>query len=129
MEKDLNKQFRRSIKPVERGGQTLCDILHKSNPWRNEKCTRGNCTSCSNDLKGSKCRERNILFENVCLDCNAVGKVAKYIGETHKSVFERNRGHLTEKNSKLRFHMRDHLEREHSERKDYNNMISIQVLR
>ena len=58
------------IKIVERGGNKLTDLLHKSNAWSELDCDREDCLICKteNSKKGS-CRRRNILYETYCITC------------------------------------------------------------
>ena len=39
------------LRVVERTGEKLVDILHKSNPWSGEKCGREDCRSCASKEK------------------------------------------------------------------------------
>ena len=60
------------IKLVERTGDTLVDLLHKSNSWANEDCLRDDCLVCKLTQYGSKkgsCRKRNITYETFCITC------------------------------------------------------------
>ena len=60
------------IKIVERTGDTLVDLLHRSNAWENEDCMREDCIVCNSKEYGSKpgsCRRRNITYETFCITC------------------------------------------------------------
>ena len=65
------------MKIVERTGDTLVDLLHKSNSWANEDCERTECLVCSSSEYGSKkgsCRKRNITYETFCITCQKLEK-------------------------------------------------------
>ena len=65
------------IKFVERAGQKLRHILHRSNPWENVKCSRRGCLVCSNpDNKTFSCNKPNVTYKTYCLheDCNKKSK-------------------------------------------------------
>ena len=59
------------IKLVERTGEKLVDILHKSNPWEDTYCEREDCAFCNggNTKLIGKCKKRNIVYETECLLC------------------------------------------------------------
>ena len=60
------------IKIVERTGDTLVDLLHRCNAWKNEDCKRQDCIVCSSTEYGSKlgsCRQRNVTYETFCITC------------------------------------------------------------
>ena len=65
------------IKIVERAGDKIVDLLHRSNPWDNIDCMRNDCLLCSTaGEKGRKgvCRRRNIVYETFCMNCGEVGE-------------------------------------------------------
>jgi len=59
------------VKLVERTGEKLCDILHKSNPWEAIHCPRDDCIFCSSKDEKliGKCKKRNIVYETECQIC------------------------------------------------------------
>ena len=58
------------IKIVERTGNKLVDVLHKSNAWSLMDCERSDCLICSTDSsKKGSCRTRNVLYETFCITC------------------------------------------------------------
>ena len=69
---ELEKVGRIKLKIVERTGDKLSDILHKSDSWADEDCGRPDCIICSsvgeNGKKGM-CKKRNILYETYCETC------------------------------------------------------------
>ena len=50
------------IKIVEKAGDKIVDLLHKSNPWSSEHCGRSDCLVCNTpgDHKKGRCKVRNI---------------------------------------------------------------------
>ena len=66
----LEKLGKFKIKIVERAGNKLVDVLHKSNAWSELDCEREDCIICSteNNKKGT-CRRRNVLYETYCVTC------------------------------------------------------------
>ena len=66
----LKKLGKFKIKLIERAGNRLIDILHKSNAWRKLYCNRDDCIICSTkDSKKGSCRPRNVLHETYCITC------------------------------------------------------------
>ena len=68
-----------NLKIVERAGEKLQDILHKSDPWEDRDCTRENCFSCESaikddNLKFRNCHKRSIVYEVWCDTCRKVSK-------------------------------------------------------
>ena len=59
------------VKLVERTGEKLVDIIHKSNPWEGVHCQRDDCIFCnnSNEKLIGKCKKRNIVYETECMLC------------------------------------------------------------
>ena len=59
------------VKLVERTGEKIVDILHKSNPWEATHCGREDCMYCGsrNEKLVGKCKKRNIVYETECLLC------------------------------------------------------------
>ena len=59
------------VKIVERIGEKIVDILHKSNPWEAVHCMRDDCVFCNsnNEKLIGKCKKRNIVYETECLIC------------------------------------------------------------
>ena len=86
------------VKIVERAGQPLKRILHKSNPWEGEDCGRDNCLLCisqsGTDEKPHSCKKRNVVYQTTCRQCKSDGREATYFGESSRSAFERGSEHL-----------------------------------
>ena len=67
----LEKLSGLSIRVMERTGEKLEDIIHKSNPWEGEHCGRKGCNFCDSGDKKllGKRKQRNIVYENECMLC------------------------------------------------------------
>ena len=119
---DLKPWTRLNIKVVERAGDRIEDLLHKSNPWEERDCGREGCLSCETarkeeNVKHKNCTVRSILYKTWCKTCRRQNEskikgenssltnkrkleelVEKedyvYIGETSRSVNERGSEHL-----------------------------------
>ena len=63
-----------SIKVVERAGERVQDILHKSDPWENRDCGRNDCPTCTASSENEKipfksCTKRSVVYETWCETC------------------------------------------------------------
>ena len=82
--KKLVTKHKLKIKVVEKAGQTIKQVLQRSDPYQNNTCNRDNCFVCANDIP-INCRERGIVYELRCTVCQN----RKYRGQTGRSEFER----------------------------------------
>ena len=87
----LEKLSSLKVRVVERTGEKIQDILHKSNPWEGIHCGRIGCNFCdSGDEKlVGKCKQRNIVYENECITCKEGGEEEKMIMEKKLDASER----------------------------------------
>ena len=91
------------IKLVERAGNKIVDVLHKSNAWSMMDCERDDCLICSTETsrKGT-CRRRNVLYETFCITCKNEKEKKELNGEkTHSEIVileEENQSKNLEKN-------------------------------
>ena len=105
------------MKLVEQGGLMLRSILTSSDPWRDQPCGHPQCTTCLGDNPGS-CKTRSVVYTNTCMLCKEIGRRTYYVGETGRSLAERNRDHQGDalaKSLKIS-HMRDHMAREQGDK-------------
>ena len=77
-----------SLKVVERAGDKLEDILHKSNPWEDTDCSREMCLTCNTSTRSEKlpfknCKKRSIVYETWCEMC---GKYEKEIDDNENEL-------------------------------------------
>ena len=79
---------------VERLGRTVGQQLTNPYPWQtDEECSRPNCPPCKE--KKGKCKTRNMVYSISCQTCQEVDKkISHYIGETHRTFFDRSIEHL-----------------------------------
>ena len=61
------------VKVVERTGEKVVELLHKSNPWEEEDCKREKCKFCDREDTNGKCKQRGIVYENECMICKEGG--------------------------------------------------------
>ena len=95
-EKEIkNTEFK--IKVVETAGRSVKNILQKSDPFDNQKCSnKEKCMVCRNNNKG-KCRDENVTYKITCNKCSSI-----YIGESARNGYSRGLEHqaLLEKQDK-----------------------------
>ena len=78
------------IRFVERGGQTLEQILGRSDPWGNRGCERMDCLQCQHGGgEGGECQKENLLYEITCLKCKQEKVVTVYVGESSRTGHRR----------------------------------------
>ena len=66
----LEKLGKFKVKIVERAGNKIVDVLHKSDAWSLMDCERTDCLICSTETsKKGSFRRRNILYETFCITC------------------------------------------------------------
>ena len=63
-----------NLKVVERAGDKIQDLLHKSNPWEDKDCERKSCHPCLSSSKSDEsefksCTKRSIIYETWCQTC------------------------------------------------------------
>ena len=106
------------VRVVERSGNSVKEMVVRSNPFKRAKCR---CNVCQLGENGNvNCKSRELVYE---LTCNGMddGKLCdqKYIGETSRSLAERISEHIgdlrerTEKSVLWR-----HFKEEHGEEED-----------
>ena len=62
------------LKIVERAGDKLQDLLHKSDPWDDQDCLRKDCPTCRTSMNDEKspyknCKKRSVTYETWCITC------------------------------------------------------------
>ena len=59
------------IKVVEKAGAPLKRIFPNTNPWAGAHCSREDCVTCNQGAEElPNCTKRNLVYENICLECN-----------------------------------------------------------
>jgi len=68
----LEKVGNIKLKIVERTGEKIVDLVHRSNAWSNLDCQRKDCLICEScvgeEMRGM-CYKRNVIYETFCLTC------------------------------------------------------------
>ena len=113
-EEMLEKLTGYRLKVVERAGDSLEGLLHRSNPWSGADCAREKCLLCETKqvhpkYENQNCSKRNVVYETWCESCRLEEeeksgkqdgkkdqKLYKYIGESSRSCFERGREHQSD---------------------------------
>ena len=97
---DLEKVGRIKVKLVERTGNKIVDLLHKSDAWGDSDCMRDDCWTCQSCEKEEKpkgkCKRRSILYETYCETCEDSERI---IGDGHPTKRQKcreNKGDKTE---------------------------------
>ena len=80
------------VRIVERAGPTVFDLIGNRSPWKKEVCGRPACTPCSG--KAGSCRKLNLVYSITCKDCMSKGIKAQYIGESHRTWWDRSSEHI-----------------------------------
>ena len=70
-----------NLKVIERVGEKLEDIIHKSNPWENSDCKREDCFTCLSSSKCDEpnyknCQKRSVVYQTWCQTCLDSRKLA-----------------------------------------------------
>ena len=103
------------IRIVERSGDSVKEMVVKSNPFKREPCV---CEVCQLDKKRKvNCKSRELVYELTC-DGTRDGKVCgdRYIGETSRSLGERVGEHINDcKGRKEKSVLWRHFKEDHNE--------------
>ena len=79
------------VRMIERSGPTMAQILYNKQPWSKELCGRPNCLPCL--TKPGSCRRSGVTYRVTCLTCKTSEVKSTYIGESHRSLFDRSSEH------------------------------------
>ena len=114
------KEFK--FKIIEKGGQSIGNMLSSANPSASNSCNKPECVMCSQPGGGKLCHKSNIVYE---WTCNEDG--ASYIGETSRNFFTRANEHLDKfnKNGKDSFLRNHQIEKHNNDELNFN----VKVLR
>ena len=94
------KDAKLPIRTIERAGNSMKDMLVKSNPFERRECI---CEICKrNQRKKVNCKTRNVVYEIECFGSKNGEKCTdKYIGETSRSLGERFEEHVSDNYKRL----------------------------
>ncbi|KXJ09015.1 hypothetical protein AC249_AIPGENE13966 [Exaiptasia diaphana] len=101
LRKILEEDVRKSgvgIKIVEKSETNVKRVLQRSNPFRKKVCEEEECLVCRTGATGP-CRTQGITYEIECKSCKD-----KYISETSRNAFTREREHVRSVDSNTREH-------------------------
>ena len=65
---------------MERTGDKIVDLLHRSDAWARQDCTREDywpCSSAGEDGMKGDCKRRSIIYETYCEICGVIGENKK----------------------------------------------------
>ena len=93
-EEKISKLTGEKVRMVEKAGRTVRQMLHKSNHWSGGVCGRDKCLPCHSGDGTQDCRDKNIVYDIVCSNCEANKQTTVYTGMTSRTAFERGREHL-----------------------------------
>ena len=117
-EAELRGVSKMTIRIVEESGTTLKSQLTSSNPVK-VPCQRPKCTTCPQGGKQlGKCFSKNLVYSSECIMCPEGDRRGHYIGETSRTLLERNGEHMDDQrsvNDNIRSHRREHLISMHPE--------------
>ena len=81
------------VKVVERAGPTIGSLLYNKTPWTKDPCGRSDCKPCQ--AKPGGCKSPNVTYRIKCQECQKSGKKSHYIGESHRTLYDRAKEHNT----------------------------------
>ena len=67
-------------------------MISNSSPWSNRGCQRPECLICIN--QPGCCLKSNITYSITCIHCALAGNKSVYIGESHRTLFDRQQEHI-----------------------------------
>ena len=98
---ELQKQYTKiihkhnmRIKVVERAGTQIKNLIQKSEPFKQNKCSDTDCFVCKsnkNNNKNTNCRKDGIIYHITCNKCHAI-----YVGESARNGNSRGKEHVND---------------------------------
>ena len=85
-DKALGNKISGRIRVLERLGRTVKETIANPTPWKSDPCGR-QCRICQ--VKPGACKTRGVVYEIHCLECKEKGLKSLYIGETHRTMWDR----------------------------------------
>ena len=76
----LARKNKLKIRVIERAGQTVKQLLQRSDPFQSRICGQNDCFVCKHNLP-INCRERGVVYQLICKLC-----LRKYDGQTHRNT-------------------------------------------
>ena len=120
------------VRIVEQAGDQLSMLLTNSNPFKTP-CMREGCTVCAQDGKEGSCYTSNVVYTSECSICaksDTKDTIYKYIGETSRTLREREREHQQDYlNKPGKSHRREHVSEHHPQLSWEEDPFTIKVLK
>ena len=91
-DKALGNRLSGRIRVLERLGRTVKETITNPTPWKSDPCGR-NCNICQE--KPGSCKTRGVVYEIHCQECKEKGLKSLYIGETHRTMWDRIQEHFS----------------------------------
>ena len=112
-----------NIDIVEKSGRSMKSMLQKSNPFKEEKCSRSSCLTCNTNGKGP-CTTEGITYDILCEDDCEVNGI--YRGESSNNAYTRGIMHqrLYESEDKTSVILRHMKEKHNGTKKNYKMRIT-----
>ena len=88
------------IKVIEKAGTKLKNLIQKTDPFKQQKCARGDCFPCISGGKGD-CRKESITYDIRCGDETCTRRNI-YNGESSYNGYTRGKEHQIDLRSKSR---------------------------
>ena len=98
-DKALGNKLTGRVRVLERMGTTVKDSIANPTPWKREPCGR-KCKICLNSP--GACKSRGVVYEIHCKVCKDKGLKSLYIGETHRTLWDRTSEHLSKLESRAK---------------------------
>ena len=86
---------RGGMKVVSQVGQSVCSMLQRADPWKQQKCGRKDCIVCEGGT--GDCTKESVRYRCFCNECN---EAKVYEGETSANGYHRGKLHMELYNSK-----------------------------
>ena len=120
------------MKIVEEAGQKLAELITSPNPFK-APCNREKCNICTQDEKSQGvCFTRGVVYKSSCTLCKTMGREVVYVGESSRTLLERNLEHESDARQGLQeSHRVEHVTRDHLDQeemiKNPNTAFTIKV--
>ena len=134
-EMEIARLTRTKVRIVEQAGDQLSSILTNSNPFKTP-CGRVGCTVCMQEGKEGTCYTSNVVYASEYTLCTKLEEkekaevVLKYIGETSRTLREREREHQQDYLSNPeKSHRREHVTLHHHQLNWEEDPFTIRIIK
>ena len=87
------------VRILERNGTSVGESISNPTPWKNQACGRTTCITCQTS-KGGICKTLGAVYQISCSKCSSEGVKSHYIGESHRTIFDRMKEHFAKLDSR-----------------------------